>query len=59
MPPPPAAITMASWSSSHLIGFSSKIRFGSGEGTTRRQCSPSSLNTHPFSADNRSASSAL
>ena len=44
MPPPPAAITIVLRSSSHLIGRSSKMRFGSGEGTTRRHSSPSGLN---------------
>ena len=32
MPPPPAAITIVLCSSSHLIGRSSKMRFGSGDG---------------------------
>ena len=57
MPPPPAAITMALRSSSHLIGRSSKMRFGSGEATTRRQSLPSGLKTHDFSAESSAASS--
>ena len=32
------------------MGRSSKIRFGTGEGTTRRRLSPSGLNTQPRSA---------
>ena len=48
---------MVCFSSSHLIGRSSKMRFGSGEATTRRHLSPSCLNTHCFSAAKRSASS--
>lgn len=56
MPPPPAAMTTVLRSSSHLIGRISKIRFGCGEGTTRRQCSPSALNAQPFSFASRSAS---
>ena len=36
MPPPPAQMTIVPFSSSHLIGRISKIRLGSGEGTTRR-----------------------
>jgi hypothetical protein len=37
MPPPPAATTTVLCASSHLMGRSSKIRFGSGDATTRRQ----------------------
>ena len=37
MPPPPAQITTAPWSSSQRIGRISKMRLGRGEGTTRRQ----------------------
>ena len=36
IPPPPAQITIVPCSSSHLTGRISKIRLGSGEGTTRR-----------------------
>ncbi len=38
------------------MGRSSKIRFGTGEGTTRRRLSPSGLNTQPRSAASLSAS---
>jgi hypothetical protein len=55
MPPPPAQITTVPFSSSHLIGLISKIRLGSGDGTTRRHRSPSCLNAHPFSAASASA----
>ena len=37
MPPPPAQMTTRLWSSSQPIAWISKIRFGRGEGTTRRQ----------------------
>jgi hypothetical protein len=37
MPPPPAQITMTSWSSNSLITSISRIRFGSGDGTARRK----------------------
>ena len=37
------------------MGRISKMRLGSGEGTTRRQCSPSCLNVQPFSAATASA----
>src|SRR6266436_8119035 len=57
MPPPPAAITMVLCSRSHLIWRNSKMRLGSGDGTTRRHLSPSGLNTHSLSAAIRSASS--
>ena len=43
MPPPPVQITTAPCSSSQRIGRISKIRFGSGEATTRRHLSPSGL----------------
>ena len=56
MPPPPAAMTMVCFSSSHFIGRNSKMRFGSGEATTRRHLSPSGLMAQPFSAASRSAS---
>ena len=56
MPPPPAQITIVPCSSSHLIGRISKMRFGRGDGTTRRHLSPSCLKTQPFSAASRSAS---
>ena len=49
MPPPPAQMTIVPFSSSHLIGRCSKIRVGAGEGTTRRQRSPSGLNAQPYS----------
>ena len=55
IPPPPAQITTAPCSSSHRIGRISKIRFGAGDGTTRRRWSPSRLNTQPFSAASASA----
>ena len=58
MPPPPAQITTQPFSSSDLIGLISKIRFGTGDGTTRRNLPPSGLNVHPFSASRRAASSA-
>ena len=35
-----------------------KIRFGSGEGTTRRRLSPSAMNVQPFSRSSRAASAA-
>ncbi len=57
MPPPPAQITSVPFSSSQRTGRSSKMRFGSGEGTTRRQRSPSGRITQPFSASRRRASS--
>ena len=56
IPPPPVQITTAPLSSSHRIGRISKIRFGRGEGTTRRQVSPSRRNCQPFSVTIRSAS---
>ena len=56
IPPPPAQITTTPCSSSHRIGRISKIRFGAGDGTTRRRRSPSRLNTQPFSAASASAS---
>ena len=37
MPPPPAQITTTPCSSSQRIGRISKMRFGRGDGTTRRQ----------------------
>ena len=52
-PPPPAQITTVPCSSSHRIGRISKIRFGSGDGTTRRQLAPSCLNAQPFSRGQR------
>ena len=48
MPPPPAAITTVPFSSSHWIGLSWKMRFGSGEGTTRRQLLPSGFTVQPL-----------
>ena len=59
MPPPPVQMTTAPRSSSQRIGRISKIRFGSGEATTRRHLSPSGLIAQPFSAASRSASSLL
>ena len=56
IPPPPAQITTTPCSRSHRMGRISKIRFGAGDGTTRRSRSPSRLNTHPFSAASASAS---
>ncbi len=50
MPPPPAQMTTAPWSSNQRIGRISKMRFGRGEGTTRRQWAPSGLTAQPFSA---------
>ena len=44
---------------SHRIGRISKIRFGFGEGTTRRQWSPSALTVQPLSAASASASALL
>ena len=55
----PAQITTLPCSSSHSTGAMPKIRFGRGDGTTRRMLSPSGLNAHPFSAASCSASSAL
>ena len=54
-PPPPAQMTTTSWSSSQRIGRISKMRCGSGDGTTRRQYSPSCLKIQPFSAASSSA----
>ena len=56
IPPPPAQITTVPCSSSQRIGRISKIRFGAGDGTTRRRWAPSRLNTQPFSAASASAS---
>ena len=44
--------------SSHSTGRISTIRFGSGEGTTRRQLAPSCRTTHPRRAASSSAASA-
>ena len=57
MPPPPAQMTTVPFSRSHFTGRISKIRFGRGDGTTRRKPSPSGLKIQPFSAAIRSASS--
>ncbi len=57
IPPPPAQMTMVPFSSSHFTGRISKIRFGRGLGTTRRNLSPSGAMLQPFSAARRSASS--
>ena len=43
IPPPPAQMTTVPCSRSQRIGRISKIRFGAGDGTTRRIRSPSSL----------------
>ena len=59
MPPPPVQIDHGARSSSQRIGRISKIRFGSGEATTRRHLSPSCLMAQPFSAASRSASASL
>ena len=56
MPPPPAAITTVPFSSSHWIGRSWKMRFGSGEGTTRRHLSPSGFTIQPLAAASAFAS---
>jgi hypothetical protein len=58
MPPPPAQMTTQPFWSSASIASISKIRFGSGDGTTRRRLSPSGLNVQPFSFSSRAASSA-
>jgi len=55
MPPPPAQITIVFCSSSHLIGRISKIRLGSGEGTTLRHLFPSCLKIQLFSVARLSA----
>ena len=47
MPSPPAQITTQPCSRSHSIWRSSKMRLGSGEGTTRRNALPSGLNVQP------------
>jgi hypothetical protein len=57
IPPPPAQITTASRSSNHSTGSTPKMRFGNGEGTTRRKLSPSGLKTQPLSFASRSESS--
>ena len=57
IPPPPAQMTTVPCSSSQRIGRISKIRFGAGDGTTRRSRSPSRLNTQPFSAARAAAAS--
>ena len=57
MPPPPAQITTTPLSRSHRIGRISKIRFGCGDGTTRRQRSPSCLNDPALLGGEASASS--
>ncbi len=56
IPPPPAQMTTEPWSRSQRIGPISKIRFGRGDGTTRRQYAPSAFTTQPFSAARASAS---
>ena len=55
IPPPPAHTTTAPRSSSQLIGWISRICFGSGEGTTRRHAEPSGRNAQPFLAASASA----
>ena len=55
MPPPPAQMTTAPFSSSHRIWRSSKMRRGLGEGTTRRKWLPSGLTVQPPSAASASA----
>ena len=56
IPPPPAQMTTVPFSIIHLIGRISKMRSGSGEGTTRRHLEPSCLNVQPLAPANRSAS---
>ena len=56
IPPPPAQITTQPGSSSHLMGRRSKIRRGTGEGTTLRMLSSSGLNAKPRSAASLPAS---
>jgi hypothetical protein len=50
-------MTTTSFSMSHRTGRISKIRRGSGDGTTRRQEGPSGLNIQPFPAASSSARS--
>ena len=57
IPPPPAQMTTAPRSSSQLIGAISRMRRGSGEGTTRRHAAPSGRNVQPLSAASASAAS--
>ena len=52
MPPPPAAMTIVPFSSSHFIGRISNTRLGSGEATTRRHLSLSIFIVQPFYAVN-------
>lgn len=56
MPPPPAAITVTPFSSSHSMACRWKIRFGFGEGTTRRHLSPSGFTVQPLAAASAFAS---
>ena len=57
IPPPPAQITTDPLSSSQRIGRISMMRLGKGDGTTRRQESPSCLKVQDLSAASRSACS--
>ncbi len=57
MPPPPVQMTTVPESSSWVIGRISKMRRGTGDGTTRRQWSPSRLTVQPRSVAIRCASS--
>ncbi len=50
IPPPPVQITTTPLSSSVRIGPISKMRRGTGEGTTRRHPAPSGLTVQPRSA---------
>ena len=52
-PPPPAQMSTTPWSSSQRIGRISKMCCGWGEGTTRRQLSPSGLKAQPFAFGER------
>ena len=49
-------MTIQPWSSSVVIAGMPKIRFGNGDGTTRRKPSASGLNVQPFSPARASAS---
>ncbi len=57
IPPPPVQMTTTPLSSSVRIGSISKMRRGTGEGTTRRHPAPSCLTVQPFSAASRWAAS--
>ena len=55
-PPPPAQTTSQPPSTRRRIAGSCTMLTGSGEGTTRRQASPSGFTVHPSSAASRRAS---